>query len=155
MARVFIDAHMFGEAWFKDVLEELIRCNRVSFVYGEIDKLKTEISKVRKALEFFRLARDLKDSNNKSRRVDAPLDDINAHNEYIQNRQCFVDCGDCDDSHIFALIYVKPTPYIFSMDARIAKCRDVINSSVDSRYCKFIVVSNDPTYKNHKHAILS
>lgn len=155
MARVFIDAHMFGEAWFKEVIKELIKCKRVSFSYGEIDKLNTEISRVRKALEFFKIARELRDDNNKSRRVDASPQDMTYHEEYIKRQNCFTSCNDCDDPHVFALIYAKPTPYVFSMDKRMAKCRDTINTAIDSRYCNFIIVSSDSTYRTHKHAILA
>lgn len=155
MARIFIDAHMFSEAWFPEILREMIASNRVTFVYGEIDKLTIEISKVRQALNFYKAVKNLKTADNCSRRVDAARDVLEARCDILSNERCFVDCTDCDDPHIFALIYVKPTRYVFSRDARMARCRDTINPYVESRYCRFRVISTEAVYRSHRQRILN
>lgn len=70
MARIFIDCHMLSEDWFKDVLPELISTKSVAFVYGGSEKLITEMSAVRKALELYKIVGNLKNSSQQSRRID-------------------------------------------------------------------------------------
>lgn len=149
MARVYIDPHMFSEDWFKCVLGELLKCSNVVFSYGESQKILREFAKVRQALEFYKMVGRLR------RRHDADANDLENHQNIIESTDCYKECGHCDDSHIFALIYVKPTPYVFSKDARMAKCRDIVNKHMDKRYCNFIVLSSDPIYRKHRSAIMS
>lgn len=155
MARVFIDAHMFSEGWFKDILQELIGCQNVEFVYANVTKLNAEMSKVRQALEFLKIAGVLKKPDKSPRRIEASPIEVEKQQTLLESMKCFTKCADCDDPHIFALIYVKPTPYVFSKDARMARCRDEINKTVESRYCKFIVISTAQTYAAHRHSVLS
>lgn len=155
MARVFIDVHMFAEGWFKSILEELRANKNVTFTYSPIPKLEGELAKVRAAVDFFKAIGNLKDSGGASRRDDAPVDEVEHHYNLLETTDCFARCPACDDPHIFAIIYVKPTKFVFSKDIRIAVCRDTINRSLDRRYCRFIVISKVTTYEAHKAKILS
>ena len=149
MARVFIDCHMFSQEWFKTVLKELVDKDSVMFVYGGSSRLANELARVRDALRFFKLVGDLR------RRIDADVIEIERHIRIIEADKNYKTCQECDDSHIFSIIYVKPTPYVFSMDARMARCRDKINKTLDKRYCNFIVISDVDVYNCHKVHILS
>lgn len=155
MARVFVDPHMFSESWFKAVLPELVKCPKVVFVFGLSEKHLEERGRVRQALEFYKIVGYLRSPDGEGRRVDVLKSDLDEHEDFLNGTKCFVDCDDCDAPHIFALVFVKPTPYIFSMDARMAKCRGVINKNVDKKYCQFIIVSKDKIYKDHRPAIMS
>lgn len=153
MARVFIDAHLFSESWFKAPLSEMLGCKNVTFTYGESQQILREMARVRQALGFYKMVGSLKTASNKSRREDAGRVDLEHHQKYLQGEDCYNKCTHCDDAHIFSLVYVKPTPYIFSNDHRMAKCRDVINKHIDKRYCNFIIISDNNTYKNHRGGI--
>jgi predicted nucleic acid-binding protein len=149
MARVFIDCHMFSEEWFKSVLGELLNKDSVTFVYSESTKMMKELSKVRAALQFYKIVGE------KKRRNDADTEEVEKHTKVVENDENYDSCSDCDDSHVFAMIYVKPTPYVFSMDARMARCRDRINKSMNKRYCDFIVISDKNIYGDHKSKIIN
>lgn len=154
MARVFVDTHMFGEAWFVDTLKDLINCDKVIFVYGEIKKLDDEISRVRSALEFWKIIRALRTKSSKPRAVEVPNDELNRRHREISENEHFVRCKDCDDPHIFALVFAKPTPFVFSMDHRMARCRSTIRTFVDRRFCQFIVIADPIVYNSHRAQIL-
>lgn len=155
MARVFIDCHMFSEAWFAHPLEELIKSPKVIFVFGLSKKHNEERSKVRKALEFYKLVGNLKSADGATRRIDTTAAELDPHEEFLSSQQCFDDCNHCDDPHIFALVYLKPTRYVFSKDARIAKCRSHINKTIDNKYCRFSIILNLALYNRHKQKILN
>lgn len=153
MARVFIDCHMFSQLWFKEILPELVNSHSVTFVYSATNKLSVELSKVRQALNFYKLVAGLKGQSGKSRLDDAHDPTVNRHVEYLENNPAFIECECCDDSHIFAIVYSKPTKYVFSHDTRMAKCRDHINKSIDKKYCDFIIISQQSVYKAHRAQI--
>lgn len=154
MPRIYIDPHMFSDAWFKEILKELLGCTSVTFSYAASNKITGEISKVRQALAFYKMVGGLK-VGSKSRRDDADSQEIEKHQRMLENLRCYSDCSDCDDAHIFALVYLKPTPYIFSKDHRMAKCRDKINKHIDKRYCNFIIISDKNVYGKHRRVIIA
>lgn len=155
MARIFIDCHMFSEAWFAEPLEEMLKAPNVFFVFGLSRKHNEERAKVRKALEFYKLIGMLKSADGTIRRIDTSAAELAPHEDFLSNQQCFSNCNHCDDPHIFALVYLKPTPYVFSKDARIAKCRSIINKTIDKRYCQFSVIVNLKLYERHRQKILN
>lgn len=155
MSRIFIDPNMFSTLWFQEILPELVESKNVFFVFGHSVKHISERSKVRQALNFFKMIGSMKSANGESRRIDVSDQDIQPLEAALSSLPCFLNCSHCDDPHIFALIYAKPTPYVFSTDLRIAKCRKVIIKEVDNRYFQFIVVPSAPVYNDHRHAIRS
>lgn len=155
MARAFVDINVFSEDWFTPILKELSQSKNVIFTYGHSTDFDREFGKVRKALEFFQRIGQLKTANGGKRRLDVYSKDIEPQVEFLLGQQCFSGSSDCDDAHIFSLIYAKPTKYVFSMDMRIARCRDHINQYVDNRYCDFIVIGNPEIYKRHRQDIMA
>lgn len=155
MARVFIDVNMFSLDWFKPVLSELVASKSVNFAFSGSAMMTSELDKVRQGLQFYKTAGQLRDTSGRSRRVDASVSELERQERIISNQQCFIDSSDCDDPHIFALIYTKPTPFVFSTDVRLARCRDHINQYMQARYCGFIVVSSADVYNKHRQHILN
>lgn len=153
MARVFVDVNIFSDAWFSPVLGDLIKSKNVQFVFGTSALFQEEQGRVRKALELYKILGQMKAGNGQRKRIDVEAEELERHQAYIDAQQCFIGSADCDDPHIFALLYLKPTHFVFSNDARLAACRDHINQFVDSRYCDFIIISAAATYAVHKHAI--
>lgn len=154
MARVYLDCNIFSQAWFSGVLRELIENRNVTFTYCEGTKINAELSRVRQALTFYKAIGAQKTASGKSRRVDAPPSEVEKHELILRAVPKYISCRHCDDAHIFALVYVKPTKYIFSTDNRMAKCRGVLNQTIDKRYCDFIVLTDDSIYRTHKVSIL-
>jgi hypothetical protein len=149
MARVFIDPHMFSTDWFVVALKELIASSKVIFLFANCDKGLKETQKVRKALEFRKIMTAV------HRATAAPKKDIDHHMTMLTGNVDFVSCKDCDDPHIMAAIFLHPTKYVFSKDARMAKCRKNMVGKLDKRYCKFIVISTNEVYIVHKPRILN
>lgn len=150
MTRVFVDCHMFSVDWFvKDVLPDLVRSQNVLFTYGEATCFKDELSRTRKALEFYKRMGQIK------KRADVDTKEMERHVLIVKACPTYANCNDCDDPHVFALCYIKPTPYIFSEDARMARCRTLINTVLDNRYCNFAVIRTKPVYDIHRGAILA
>lgn len=154
MARVYIDPHMFSSAWFGEALTEMIQSRQVQFVYCHCAPVETEASKVRKALEFYQRIGQMKDRNGGRLRADVPADLFQNHLLRVQSNGTYCNEQNCDDAHIFALAYIKNVSYVFSMDHRLARCRDALNRIIHRRYCSFAVLSNDNVYDVHKPQIL-
>lgn len=155
MARALLDINVFSEEWFAPILKELADSKNVVFLYGKSEEFKREIGKARKALEFYKIIGQMKTSNGVCRRLDVSAEDINVHVDYLSRQQCFANSGDCDDPHIFSIIYSKPTRYLFTMDMRIARCRNHIIKYVDNRYCDFIVIGSADVYMQHRQSIVA
>jgi hypothetical protein len=139
---------MFSEEWFKPILMELTQSDKVLFLFSLNKIYSSEIQRSKKALEFYKII-------GKKRLVEADQETVDDHIGRLLSHEDFSSCSDCDDAHIFAMIWTKPTRYVFSMDARMAKCRDKINRSIESRYCDFIVISKRPTYDFHRLSIIT
>lgn len=150
-----MDINVFSEDWFAPILKELVDCKNVVFTYGHSKDFDREFSKARKALEFYQRIGQLKTNSGEKRRLDVLSQDIDPHVEFLLNQQCFSGSSDCDDPHIFSLLYAKPTRYVFSMDMRMARCRDHINQFIENRYCDFIVIGDAGIYRRHRQAIMA
>lgn len=153
MARVFIDSHMFGLTWFRAILPELTNNDKIIFSYGHSKKLAGELTRVRDALRFYKQMGALKSADGRKRRDDANPNEIAEHIEIISSSASYKSCSACDDAHIFAIVRLKPTRYIFSEDERMARCRNEIRKSLDRKYCNFIIVSSDIVYQTHRAKI--
>jgi len=149
MARVFVDVSIVSQDWFKArVLTELVQNRAVRFTYSKFGKLAEEHENAKR---FGLLMKRLSDQG-RTDNVSAESSDV--HVEKLTSLKNWQDEGACDDPHIFALIYEKPTKYVFSADQRIARCRDCINKVVENRYCDFILITREATYIEHKQNIL-
>ena len=102
MARVFIDGHMFSEAWFKKILPELVANELVFFSYGASTKLSEEHSKMRNALAFYKAMGDLKTKNGRQRRDDADEQEISYHMNAVVTSRAYKSCAACDDPRSIA-----------------------------------------------------
>ena len=148
MTRVLIDCHLFYDGWFVEVLRELQRHKNIEFLYSKEEKYYSEIGANRKALEFFKLMGLL------GKLCIADESEVSHRRAELESQAVWNSCGACDDPHIFAMVYVKPTKYIFSEDKRIGTCRTTINKSLSSRYCGFRVISSRALFDSHKHDIM-
>lgn len=155
MARVFIDGHMFGVEWFKQALTEMLRSDNVVFIFGRHEKLDGEIGRVRDALAFYKMAGQLKTKTGARRRDDVNAEEFGTRIDHLVASPAYNSCAACDDPHIFALVWLRNTPFVFSCDLRLAVCRNHLRKSVDNRYCNFRVIANVQVYGDHRHAILA
>ena len=149
MAKVFIDVGAFGESWLQDKLQELIDCEMVVFSYAATRKFRQEHEKCLKAQQFYKLMGEI------GKREDANPADVQKNSNYLESLREWKAEKDCDDPHIFALVSVKPTKYIFTTDSDIANCRTCINRIVDRRFCNFRLICSETNYKAHKPKIVS
>lgn len=139
--RVIIDPHMFGESWFGQIRNDLVRSKKVRFAYGGLPKETVELSKQRAALEFFKLMGKIK------RRDDAHKPTIERfHDELIASAAWVSNSNCCDDSHTFSLVRALPARYVFSKDDRMARCRDCLSGCVDATFLRFAVIGNESSY---------
>lgn len=146
MGRVLIDVSVMSASWFKtDALPELERRNDIVFVVGDDVKNTTEVSRVRDLLAFLKLMGD------KGRVERIPKKDIDQQANYIIGQDSWRRCTACDDEHIFALVYIKHIPFIFSTDRRLATCRNTMRRFVDRHYCSFSVISNKKSFDDNRH----
>ncbi|QIZ82107.1 hypothetical protein [Thalassovita gelatinovora] len=148
MARVFLDVNLFGQEWFGPIKVELQECSSVRFSYSRVQKLLDEHQKNVKAKTFYQIMSqlnrvDVADSNAVQKRMDK-----------LQENKKWKNEKDCDDPHIFAIVYEMPTPYVFSSDTDMANCRRCIQNSVDSKFCQFIVIASDAIYRKHRQKVL-
>lgn len=149
MARVFLDVNVFSESWFAPILRELVGAREVLFVYSPVKKLDGELARAVKLAEFLKIASSM------NKVVVADPDETQAHMDYLEAQDRWGAEAACDDPHIFAIVYVRGVRFVFSMDRRIARCRGTINQAIDARYCGFIVIDREVTYRAHRASILS
>lgn len=149
MARVAIDVHMFGEQWFGAVRQELVRSENVRFAYSQLNKATTELSRVREAAKFFKLMGDVK------RRDDAHTETVARFHDQITSQVAWKrNHGRCDDGHVFALVRTLPTPFVFTLDVRMAQCRDCLSGKIDAAFLRFSIVKSPDNYNALRVLIL-
>lgn len=150
MARVAIDPHMFGEAWFAEIRGELLKSRNVRFSFSGLLQEHIEISRRKDVLTFYKLVGEL------NRRDDAhqPTAKRNEENlvvdqHWVQNKSI------CDDPHIFALVKSLPTKYVFTLDLRMVKCRDCLRGKIDNNYLRFSAITTATAYESNRVDILA
>lgn len=119
-----------------------------SHIVGQ-KKLLKEHERAKKAAEFYKLVGDL------NKRDDAEKEKVESHIKYLTSLMAWEKEKDCDDPHIFALVFEKPVDYVLTSDQDIANCRKCMNEVVDNRYCQFRLISSEANYKLHKSKIFS
>ena len=150
MAHVIIDRSIFSHEWFRPVRGELLKNRNVRIIYSKAYEAFDSIRNYRDLFEYFKAAHKL----NKREDVDyeqcaIQIDFLRQHQAWLSNSTC------CDDPHIFSLVYLKSCRFVFSMDHRLAACRDAINPYIKSEYCRFIIISSPDTYTKHRQSIIS
>lgn len=149
MARVIIDTCIFGDKWFKETLDKLIDDDKVQFTYTSHEKMMGEHENAPKLLAFYKRMGD------RNRRIDAAPDATGRHMAKIEGHPEWQAAPECDDPHMFAIVYLKPTRYIFSKDTRMAKCRDCMNKHINGKYCNFRIISSKKVYEQLRNEIHS
>ena len=149
MARVFVDVGVFGEKWFGDCSEELLKANNVRFSYAQVSIFQREHERTLKAAQFYKIAFDM------GKRDDANREIMKERIDYLKGLTEWRDERSCDDPHIFALSYEKSFSYLFTSDSRISSCRNCMRRVVDHRFCKFSLIQSESSYKKNKGKIFS
>jgi len=149
MARVHVDVCVFGKSWFNKIYDDLVKSENVIFTYSPSSKFIEEHEKATNAAKFYKLMKDM------GKREDADADDVQEHSNYLESFDEWNAERDCDDPHIFSLVFVKPTKYIITSDEDIANCRRCINRVVNKRYCNFRLICSEANYNHHKNDILT
>lgn len=140
MVRVFVDPHMFSVKWFQEALTELVRSKKVMFLFANCERGLTEVQKVRQARAFKKAMKSARKS------VEADQQVVEGHVVILEAHPRFAACGDCNDPHIMAAIYVHPTAFVFTEDHGLARCRDALSGRINRRYLAFSVVSDAGVY---------
>jgi hypothetical protein len=140
---------MFGEGWFAKVREELVRVRKVRFVFSPVEKGTLEISKVREAVRFVKQMSDVKRIDTiRTEYVDREMQFLQTHSVWIAHKRC------CNDSHFFALHAVLPVEFVFSMDAKMALCRNIIGKELGIKYSGFAVITTFEVYCRKRDSII-
>lgn len=148
MNRVFIDSHMFSSEWFIKILGELVSSKKVVFLFSNCEKGGQELARQRKALEFKKAMMRIR------RACEGEAGDVERHVKLLKSNPHYCSCEACDDPHIMAAIYIHPAKYVFTNDARLAKCRDKMSSFIDKRYRDFIAIVREDVYLRHRLRII-
>lgn len=149
MARVLIDASIFGESWFQNAMKSLLEDDKVRFTYTTHKKMLAEHQNARSLGALYKRLGDI------GRRDDVSSTAVERHVNHLEGIEEWLTNADCDDPHIFALVYAKPTRFVFTKDSRMGNCRDCLRSTIDKRYCQFILVMSSQTYRRHRTEIHS
>ncbi|MDH0912079.1 hypothetical protein N5C66_22785 [Rhizobium pusense] len=143
MARVILDSCIIGEKWFTDkILPGLLEDENVTFTYTEHEKMVGELEQARKLQKIYKLMGDA------GRRNDVTSSEAKKHIQALERNQHWQREEDnCDDPHIFAMVYSKPTRFVFTTDKRMGRCRDCMIRVINKRYSNFLLVMSESTYK--------
>jgi predicted nucleic acid-binding protein len=64
-------------------------------------------------------------------------------------------CQECDDHHLFAICHLGRAEYLFTQDARLAKCRTKMKKNNKlKKFCGVKIVSAERVYKKHRQRII-
>ena len=148
MARIYIDPHMFGEKWFSELIQPILSSRRSEVIYSRAVTFQTELSRTRKAVEFYRLASSL----NLVRIIDRNVVDSEIQRICELDAWRIAEC--CDDPFVFAASSMAPIDYVISKDQRIAHCRRLMNRILGKGHRSFAVVSTEKTFNAHKSKII-
>lgn len=148
MVRVFIDPHMFSLPWFQVALADLVLSKKVMFLFSNCEKGLGELQKVRQAFAFKKAMAAARKA------VEAPVDEVAKHVAFLETHPAFVRCGECDDPHIMAAIFIHPTKYVFTGDHRLARCRDNLSGIINRRYLAFSIVSDERGFAELRHRLV-
>lgn len=118
--------------------------DNVTFLYSGCKKNIEELRKTPKLLEFLKQMKTL------GRRDDASSEDCETHINSLNAKGEWAAEKSCDDPHIFAMIYEKPTRFVFTTDACLATCRNYMRATIDQRYCNFILIKTRTNYNKHR-----
>ncbi len=146
MTIIAIDCHVFGESWFASVAKDLINSNKSKVAYSNHFKFQSESGK--KAAQFYKLVGD------KKKRVDADELAVATLIEDLAKDPSFVAFQECDDPHMFALLFVTGGSYLFSMDKRLCTCRNKLSGTKMKKYSNFKVLSGSVVYGKHRNNII-
>lgn len=146
MAVVLLDVSAASKGWFKSALDEMRRSKNVKFLYSDQKKYKAEVSKVVALAQFLKLMAQ------KGRRIDVDADECQAVIDALNLNTTWSASSACDDPHLFAMMTLHPTRYLFTDEQRIAKCRGCM-SETHQQMCSFKAIRNGNVYKNHRSKI--
>ncbi len=141
MARVLLDKSVAGEAWFKKAVTELSTCSNVKFLYSDDEKYRGEVL----SSEF--LARFLKLMKDKGKREDTDPTECRRIIDRLEATTQFKNEQACDDPHLFAIVYQKPDPFVFTSDKRLLDCRRCMTTVLDQRYRNFSTIQSEENYR--------
>jgi hypothetical protein len=141
MARVLLDKSVAGEAWFKKAVTELAGCSNVKFLYSDDEKYRNEVLSVEFLAKFLKLMKD------KGKREDTDATECRRIIDELEGRVEFKREQACDDPHLFAIVFQKPDPFIFTSDKRILDCRRCMATILDKRYRDFSTIQTEENYK--------
>ncbi|MFL5014414.1 hypothetical protein [Rhizobium sp.] len=146
MATVLLDVSASSKEWFKDALDEMSKAKNVKFLYTDQPKYRNEIARV------FALAQFLKLMAQKGRRVDVDARECQEYIDNLERNPKWTGSGACDDPHLFAMVALKPTRYIFTDEHRISKCRGCMVAT-HAQMCAFKAIRTQAVYKKHRSRI--
>lgn len=147
MVQIMIDVSVYGSRWFQRALFDIEKDESVHFLYSDDWKYQQELRKTPKLLAF------LKSMAQDSRLIITDKNATEARIEFLQSKKEWQREEACDDPHIFAMIYEKPTRFVFTGDGRLRKCRTCMRKVVKKRYSKFILISNEGNYEKYRSEI--
>ena len=147
MAKIIIDTNANSMEWFRDIVSEIINSRNIILITTSHSLFLNEIKKNQKMLEIYqRLA-----SINKAEVITS--DRIETHLTYLKTHSSWTSCSACDDPCIFAMVYEKNVPYVFTSDRRIAACRRVLKMHVDNKYSRFVLITSKNNFNSKRHLI--
>lgn len=149
MAKTIVDASAFSCSWFKEVLPEILESEeKVKFVFTNHRRMVEEIEKNGDYARLFKVL------EGDPRRIVVKEEEFERYYLELTNAETWLrHRKDCDDGHIFALVRARNVKYVFSVDARMAKCRGCLRNKLDRKYASFLVVGTKEIYLEKRHMI--
>lgn len=148
MARVYLDSSIVGQDWFKKVLPELEACPNVKFMCSFHGKAGEELEKTRSLANFLQVMSRMK----RVRKVTS--EEYAARVSEVLSAPSWQSTAACDDEHIFSVVRVCGSCFVFSTDSRLASCRSVMRQELSKEFSEFIIVSKQDVYDAKKPLIL-
>ncbi|MES5045642.1 hypothetical protein ABVB72_10220 [Rhizobium nepotum] len=147
MARIIIDVSAAGAEWIKDVLPGLVSCKNVIFVYSSHTKYRDEVFSNRNLAQLFKLMKE------KKRRDDTDPEICERLISDLNKLQSWKSEGSCDDPHIFAMAYQKPSAFVFTADKRMVKCKGCMKQHIDKKFRSFSTIQSRSNFDTNEHKI--
>ncbi|NTF41672.1 hypothetical protein [Rhizobium rhizogenes] len=147
MARILIDVSAAGEDWLKDAVSQLRKNANVTFLYSDHEKYKNEVVRHSFLGPFLKLMKQL------GKREDTDPEVCAKIIAQLEKNPTWAGAAECDDPQIFAIVYQKPSAYVFTSDKRLTRCKDCMKDVLDKQHRSFTTIQSRSNYQANEDRI--
>lgn len=152
MVRVLVDVCVIGQGWFKEVLPDLEKIERLVFVESTDWK---SLNEKQRAIQWIERLKIIQKVYGKKKVEFAPKADVEAHMRKIEECVAWCNCEECDDPHVFAIVRVKSVSFVITSEKRMDVCRKRMQGHLGQEYLSFRLINSMRNFNAHRARLVA